>query len=79
MNATSRKDSELNSTSADAQLAATSTIRQLNRLVDRDIRLLEADTPTDGSAVRYRLPHERLIPALYRLTGKLLAEVDQPN
>jgi hypothetical protein len=27
--------------------------------------------------VRYRLPHERLIPALYRLTGTLLAEVDQ--
>ena len=50
---------------------------QLNRLADRDIRLLEADTPTDGLAVRYRLPHERLIPALYRLTGKLLAEVDQ--
>jgi internalin A len=50
---------------------------QLNRLADRDIRLLEADTPTDGSAMRYRLPHERLIPALYRLTGKLLAEVDQ--
>lgn len=50
---------------------------QLNRLADRNIRLLEVDTPTDGSAVRYRLPHERLIPALYRLTGKLLAEVDQ--
>src|SRR6185369_16225413 len=50
---------------------------QLNRLADRDIRLLEADTPPDGSAMRYRLPHERLIPALYRLTGKLLAEVDQ--
>jgi hypothetical protein len=50
---------------------------QLNRLADRDIRLLEVETPTDGSAVRYRLPHERLIPALYRLTGKLLAEVDQ--
>ncbi len=50
---------------------------QLNRLADRDIRLLEAETPMDGSATRYRLPHERLIPALYRLTGKLLAEVDQ--
>jgi Leucine-rich repeat (LRR) protein len=49
----------------------------LNRLADRDVRLLEVDTPTDGSAARYRLPHERLIPALYRLTGKLLAEVDQ--
>ena len=50
---------------------------QLNRLADRDIRLLEADTPADGSEMRYRLPHERLIPALYRLTGKLLAAVDQ--
>jgi Leucine-rich repeat (LRR) protein len=50
---------------------------QMNRLVDRDIRLLEANMPSDGSALRYRLPHERLIPALYRLTGKLLAEVDQ--
>src|SRR5215213_11013192 len=50
---------------------------QLNRLADRDMRLLEADTPTDGSGMRYRLPHERLIPALYRLTGRLLAEVDQ--
>jgi hypothetical protein len=50
---------------------------QLNRLADRDIRLLETDTPADGSEMRYRLPHERLIPALYRLTGKLLAEVDQ--
>lgn len=49
----------------------------LNRLADRDIRLLEADTPRDGSTTRYRLPHERLITALYRLTGKLLAEVDQ--
>ena len=50
---------------------------QLNRLADRDIRLIETDTRADGSAMRYRLPHERLIPALYRLTGKLLAEVDQ--
>jgi internalin A len=50
---------------------------QLNRLADRDIRLLETETPADGSEMRYRLPHERLIPALYRLTGKLLAEVDQ--
>ena len=50
---------------------------QLNRLADRDIRLLETETPPDGSALRYRLPHERLIPALYRLTGKLLAEVGQ--
>ena len=39
------------------------------------MRLLETvATPTE---TRYRLPHERLIPALHRLTGKILAEVDQ--
>jgi hypothetical protein len=58
---------------AEARLLKT----QLERLSHRDIRLLETVTPSDGSAARYRLPHERLIPALYRLTGKLLAEVDQ--
>ncbi len=58
---------------AEARLLKT----QLDRLSHRDTRLLETVAPSDGSAVRYRLPHERLIPALYRLTGKLLAEVDQ--
>lgn len=58
---------------AEARLLKT----QLDRLSHRDTRLLETVTPADGSAVRYRLPHERLVPALYRLTGKLLAEVDQ--
>ena len=50
---------------------------QLDRLTHRDTRLLETVPATEDAAVRYRLPHERLIPALYRLTGKLLAEVDQ--
>lgn len=50
---------------------------QLDRLSHRDTRLLETVTAADGSPMRYRLPHERLVPALYRLTGKLLAEVDQ--
>ena len=50
---------------------------QLDRLVQRDIRLLETVTTPADATVRYRLPHERLIPALYRLTGTLLAEVDQ--
>lgn len=59
--------------SAEARLLKT----QLDRLSHRDTRLLETVTSADGSAVRYRLPHERLVPALYRLTGKLLAEVDQ--
>jgi len=58
---------------AEARLLKT----QLDRLSHRDTRLLETVTPADGSPTRYRLPHERLIPALYRLTGKLLAEVDQ--
>ena len=58
---------------AEARLLKT----QLDRLSHRDTRLLETVTPADDSPMRYRLPHERLVPALYRLTGKLLAEVDQ--
>ncbi|MBS1787982.1 MAG: hypothetical protein JST85_09685 [Acidobacteria bacterium] len=50
---------------------------QLDRLSHRDTRLIETVMPKDGSPMRYRLPHERLILALYRLTGKVLAEVDQ--
>jgi Novel STAND NTPase 1 len=49
----------------------------LDRLAQRDARLLEIVTTPGESSAQYRLPHERLIPALYRLTGKLLAEVDQ--
>jgi len=49
---------------------------QLDRLAQRDARLLEI-IATPNEPARYRLPHERLIPALYRLTGKLLAEVEQ--
>jgi Leucine-rich repeat (LRR) protein len=48
---------------------------QLDRLAQRDIRLLE--TVTKDSVTHYRLPHERLIPALHRLTGKLLGEIEQ--
>lgn len=48
---------------------------QLERLVQRDIRLLE--TVAKDSVTHYRLPHERLIPALHRLTGKLLGEIEQ--
>jgi hypothetical protein len=50
--------------------------QQLDRLAQRDARLLEIVTGPGESSARYRLPHERLIPALYRLTG-MLAEVDQ--
>ncbi len=48
---------------------------QLDRLAQRDIRLLE--TVAHESVTHYRLPHERLIPALHRLTGKLLGEIEQ--
>ena len=53
---------------------------QLERLAQRDIRLLEIVTPKNAgkdSVTHYRLPHERLIPALHRLTGKLLGEIEQ--
>jgi predicted ABC-type exoprotein transport system permease subunit len=50
---------------------------QLERLTQRDVRLLESVAPTDESETRYRLPHERLLPALHRVAGQLLAEVDQ--
>ncbi|HEY6401125.1 MAG TPA: hypothetical protein VI479_06935, partial [Blastocatellia bacterium] len=49
----------------------------LARLAQRDVRLLEIVTTPGKSASQYRLPHERLIPAIHRLTGRLLAEVDQ--
>jgi len=49
----------------------------LDRLAQRDARLLEIVTTPGESSAQYWLSHERLIPALYRLTGKLLAEVDQ--
>lgn len=67
----------LNTLAAEAGTYAPVLELQLKHLADRNIRLLEVDISTDGSGVRYRLPHERLIPALYRLTGRLLAEVDQ--
>jgi len=55
---------------ADARVLKT----QLNRLADRNIRLLEAEMTADGSATLYRLPRERLIPALNRLAGALQNE-----
>jgi hypothetical protein len=47
------------------------------RLAQRDIRLLETVATDDQTSSRYRLPHERLVPAIQRLTGKMLAEFDQ--
>jgi internalin A len=41
----------------------------LERLTQRDMRLLEHVATFDGNDTRYRLPHERLIPAINRLSG----------
>lgn len=49
---------------------------QLERLAQRDKRLLERFTPPDGEEIRYRLQHERLIPALNRLGGPLIDELE---
>lgn len=44
----------------------------LDRLALRGVRLLEPIQPD-----RYRLPHDRLVPVLRRLTGTVLASLDQ--
>lgn len=49
----------------------------LNRLRYRDIRLVEIVSSADVHVTRYRLPHERLIPAIEALASKLLAIVVQ--
>ncbi|MDX6693696.1 MAG: hypothetical protein QOF02_1299 [Blastocatellia bacterium] len=49
---------------------------ELERLTQRDIRLLEHAT-ADDAETRYRLPHERLIPAINRLAGKLIGEREE--
>ena len=50
---------------------------QIDRLAQRDIRLLESFTTSAAPAVHYRLPHERLIPALNRLAGRLIGELEE--
>jgi internalin A len=60
-------------TKADARRLKT----QLERLTQRDMRLLEHVTLGDEDKTRYRLPHERLIPALNRSAGKLLGELEE--
>ena len=50
---------------------------QLERLAQRDKRLLEHVALSESDDTRYRLPHERLIPALNRLAGRLLGELEE--
>ena len=49
----------------------------LDYLASSQVRLLETVDQSEGSARRYRLPHERIIPAIRTLGGVLLAEADQ--
>jgi len=60
---------------ADAELPAAQLKPWLERLAHPRVRLLEKVGREEVSY--YRLPHERLIPILRRLTGKFLAELDQ--
>lgn len=50
---------------------------QLDRLTQRDIRLLEQVEALGGKEIRYRILHERLIPAIRRLSGTLVGELEE--
>jgi hypothetical protein len=52
---------------------------QLERLTQRDVRLLEQITVVkdDKSFLKYRLPHERIIPSLNRLTITINGEMEE--
>jgi hypothetical protein len=63
--------------SAEAGLPQRVLRRHLDFLASPHIRLLEAIPAREDPEPRYRLPHERLIPSLRRLTGRFLADVDQ--
>lgn len=52
---------------------------QFDRLEKRDTRLIETVSVLNGTLKKYRLSHERLVSAIYRLTGKLLSEVELAN
>jgi hypothetical protein len=62
---------------SEAELPERLLRRHLDFLASPDVRPLEALTTREGAEPRYRLPHERLIPSLRRVTGRFLAEVDQ--
>jgi internalin A len=50
---------------------------RLERLIQRDIRLLEHASLSNSEETLYRLPHERLISSLNRLAGPILGEVEE--
>jgi hypothetical protein len=49
--------------------------RAFDYLADPSVRVLER--LSDEEPPRYRLPHDRIVPALRRLSGKVLADVDE--
>jgi hypothetical protein len=49
----------------------------LRFLASGSVRLLEIEGDDGEREPRYRLPHDRIIPAIRRLTGVVLAEADQ--
>ena len=63
--------------SAEAGLPERLLRKHLDFLASPHIRLLEAIKAREEIEPRYRLPHERLIPSLRRLTGQFLADVDR--
>jgi hypothetical protein len=63
--------------SAAAQFPLTRLSANLEYLASPHVRLLERmPSPSDGPQ-RYRLPHDRIVPSLRRLTGLVLAKTDQ--
>ncbi len=62
--------------SAAAGLSQEALAALLNYLASPNCRLLEKRSPAAAEPPRYRLPHERMVPILRRLSGAILAQAD---
>jgi len=63
--------------STGAQLPPNRLSSYLEYLASPQVRLLERVPTAVGGLQKYRLPHDRIVPSLRRLTGLILAEADQ--
>jgi hypothetical protein len=63
--------------SAPAQLPANRLGARLDHLASPHVRLLEKLPVASNGLAKYRLPHDRIVSSLRRLTGLILAEADQ--
>ena len=63
--------------SAVAQLSPPRLSASLDYLATPQVRLLETIPAAANGPQKYRLPHDRIVPSLRRLTGLVLAETDQ--